>query len=163
MGNISAPTAPVRVPVAHHGRTVSGLVPWPKMSQLELGPLPTAASCARLHARNVLGEWGLPRDTIADAEVCASEIITNALRATLALADPEPIGLRLLAGPGRLVIEAWDCHPGEPARRPSDADEGHETGRGLTVIEAYSHQWGVRRLSQHVKIVWCELLLPTRI
>ena len=130
---------------------------WPLASRLELGALPTAVSCARLHTRNVLAEWGLPRDVAADAEMCVSETITNALRATLALDGPMPLGLRLLANRERLVTEALDCHPGLPVRRT--ADEFGESGRGLAVIEACSHRWGVRRLSEHVKSVWCELLI----
>jgi hypothetical protein len=35
-----------------------------------------------------------------------------------------------------------------------------EGGRGLAVIEVYSNRWGTRRLSPHVKTVWCELLMP---
>jgi hypothetical protein len=34
--------------------------PWPLQSHLELGALPTAVPCARLHARQMLWEWGLP-------------------------------------------------------------------------------------------------------
>lgn len=132
---------------------------WPRVSLLELGPLPTAASCARLHTRNVLAEWGLSRDLAADAEICVSETITNALRATLSLADPQPVALRLLANRERLVAEAWDCHPGDPMTRPASADD--EGGRGLAVIEACSNRWGVRRLSANVKSVWCEFLIPT--
>lgn len=129
-------------------------------SKLELGPLPTAVSCARLHARNVLAEWELPRTVIADAEICVSELITNALRATLSLEKPLPIGLRLLADGDRLVIDAWDCHPGDPA--PRSAGAYSEGGRGLAVIEAYSDRWGFRRLSENVKSVWCELLILAR-
>ena len=33
--------------------------PWPLRSSLELGALPTAASCACLHVKHVLWEWGL--------------------------------------------------------------------------------------------------------
>jgi anti-sigma regulatory factor (Ser/Thr protein kinase) len=75
---------------------------------LELAPDPAASACARLHTRNVLSGWNLPRDMIADAETCVSETITNALRTTLTLAEPLPIGLRLLANAERLVTEAWD-------------------------------------------------------
>src|SRR4249920_695233 len=32
---------------------------WPLRSYLELGALPTAVPCARLHARHLLWEWGL--------------------------------------------------------------------------------------------------------
>jgi anti-sigma regulatory factor (Ser/Thr protein kinase) len=130
---------------------------WPLASRLELGPYPTAPSCARLHTRNVLTEWNLDRGLVADAEICVSETITNALRATLTLPDPLPIGLRLLANAERLVTEAWDCHPGAPVSRPVTLDD--EGGRGLAVIDAYSNRWGVRRLSPHVKTVWCEFLL----
>jgi anti-sigma regulatory factor (Ser/Thr protein kinase) len=135
---------------------------WPLVSLLELGPLPTAVSCARLHAQNVLAEWQLPRDMIGDASVCVSELLTNALRATLALGEPMPIALRLLANTERLVIEAWDCHPGAPVRRPAYCFGDQEGGRGLAVIEAYSNRWGCRRLSENVKTVWCELLMPAR-
>jgi len=34
---------------------------WPLCSYLELGALPTAVPCARLHARHVLREWGFRR------------------------------------------------------------------------------------------------------
>lgn len=130
------------------------------VSKLELGPLPTAPACARLHTSNVLAEWGLPRAVVADAEVCVSELITNALRATLSLDKPLPIGLRLLADGDRLVIDAWDCHPGDP--EPRAVGPYSEGGRGLAVIEACSDRWGFRRLSENVKSVWCELLLPAR-
>lgn len=129
---------------------------WPRVSLLELGPLPTAASCARLHTRNVLAEWELPRALAADVEMCVSGTITNALRATVSLAEPQPIALRLLANRERLVAEAWDCHPGDPVRRTAVADD--EGGRGLAVIEACSNRWGVRHLSANVKSVWCELI-----
>src|SRR6266851_1530515 len=33
---------------------------WPLRSYLELAPLASAVPCARLHARAVLWEWGLP-------------------------------------------------------------------------------------------------------
>lgn len=125
---------------------------------LELGPHPAAPASARLHTKTVLTGWGLPRDMIADAETCVSETITNALRATLSLSEPLPIGLRLLANAERLVTEAWDCHPGIPVPRPVTLDD--EGGRGLAVIEAYSNRWGTRRLSPRVKTVWCELLMP---
>lgn len=163
MGNIITSPAQLKASLRcagspqYGGRAVGEYLRWPRVSLLELGPLPTAASCARLHTRNVLAEWGLPRALAADAEMCVSETITNALRATRALDDPQPIALRLLANAERLVTEAWDCHPGAPVRREAGDDE--EGGRGLAVIEACSSRWGVRRLSPNVKTVWCEHLI----
>jgi hypothetical protein len=69
-----------------------------------------------------------------------------------------PIALWLLAHHQRLTIEVWDCHPGDPVRRPAPADA--EGGRGLAIVDAYSHRWGVRRATPRVKAVWCELLIP---
>jgi len=34
---------------------------WPLRSYLELGALPSAVPCARLHAKQVLWEWGKQR------------------------------------------------------------------------------------------------------
>jgi anti-sigma regulatory factor (Ser/Thr protein kinase) len=138
--------------------TRSDLVRWPLMSVLELGASPSVAARSRTHTRDVLADWGLPRGLSADAELVASELVTNALRATLALDPPQPIGLRLLAVPRqRLVVEVWDTHPGRPERRtvPSEAPEG----RGLAIVEQIASRWGTRRLSKHVKTVWAELLL----
>jgi anti-sigma regulatory factor (Ser/Thr protein kinase) len=130
---------------------------WPLISMLALGPLPTSAAFARSHTRDVLAEWRLPVDLIRDAEMLVSELSTNALRATWSLQEAMPIALWLLANQQRLTIEVWDCHAGDPARRPAPADA--EDGRGLVIIEAYSNRWGVRRATSRVKAVWCELLI----
>ena len=46
---------------------------WPLRSYLELGALPTAVPCARLHARHLLWEWGL-NGLAADTELLVSEL-----------------------------------------------------------------------------------------
>ncbi len=53
----------------------------PLRSYLELGALPTAVPCARLHARHVLREWGL-NGLAPDSELLVSELVTNAVKAT---------------------------------------------------------------------------------
>jgi len=47
--------------------------PRPLRSYLELGALPTAVPCARLHARHLMWEWGLI-GLAADIEVAVSEL-----------------------------------------------------------------------------------------
>src|SRR5579875_1011261 len=79
-------------------------------SCLKLAPLPTAASCARLHAVHVLHEWGL-RELADDAAVVVSELITNAADASIVVPGHPAIALRLLADGGSLMIEAWDQSP----------------------------------------------------
>jgi anti-sigma regulatory factor (Ser/Thr protein kinase) len=127
---------------------------------LEVAAVPAAAGCARRHARWILAGWGVPDELVADAEVLASELMTNATQASASVDPDEPIALRLLANRQRLVIEAWDCHPGDPVPRPASDDA--ESGRGLAIVHELANRWGTRRLSANVKAVWAELLLPAR-
>jgi hypothetical protein len=55
---------------------------WPLRSHLELGALPGAVPCARLHARQVLWEWGLSQFS-ENAEMLVAELMTNAIQASL--------------------------------------------------------------------------------
>src|SRR5215831_19235491 len=54
---------------------------WSRASSLVLGALPTAPSCARLHASAVLHEWGLA-DLAETTELVVSELVTNAVLAS---------------------------------------------------------------------------------
>jgi anti-sigma regulatory factor (Ser/Thr protein kinase) len=131
-------------------------VDWPLSSGLVLGALPTAASCGRLHAKNVACEWGLGylSNTV---ELLVSELLTNAVKASSSPDGAGVVLLRLLANRERLLIEVWDHNPDDPQLRQADAES--ESGRGFSVIEALSGRWGFRRLSYSVKVVWCELLI----
>lgn len=125
-------------------------------SALEFAPLPTAVPCARLHAVHVLHEWGL-RHLADDAEMIVSELITNAVDASVVLPGRPPIALRLLADEKSLVIEAWDSSPLDLEPREADADD--ECGRGLTVVAALSTRWGRERTGYRRKRVWAEIAL----
>lgn len=65
--------------------------------------------------------------------------------------------LRLLANDRQLIIEAWDqwVEGFELRQTAPNADADH--GRGLTVIAALSKRWGVGRISDQYKVVWCEV------
>ena len=55
--------------------------PWPLRSSLELGALSSAVSCACLHVKHVLWEWGL--NSLAEsAGLLVSGLVTNAVDAT---------------------------------------------------------------------------------
>lgn len=133
---------------------------WPLVSKLELGPLPSAVGCGRDHAKLVLAEWGISH-LADDAVLLVSELLTNALRASTALRTPTPIVLRLLANDRQLVIEAWDTRVDGYQFRPGAPDAEH--GRGLAVVTALSKRWGVVRISEHYKAVWCELAVEQEI
>jgi anti-sigma regulatory factor (Ser/Thr protein kinase) len=135
---------------------------WPLVSVLELDVSEEASTWARLHLRDVLATWRVPRGIAVEAELICSELLTNAIQATGKLPEPTPVGLRALANAERLVLEVWDCHPGMPMRRPPREVASAEAvnGRGLAIVEELSNRWGTRRLSTHVKSVWAEFLLP---
>jgi anti-sigma regulatory factor (Ser/Thr protein kinase) len=139
-----------------HGSGAGSAPIWPRASLLRLGALPTAVGCGREHTRLVLMEWGLGH-LVSDAVLIASELLTNALQASLALGNSTPIALRLLASDEQLIIEAWDqwVVGYDLNRMPGD----DEHGRGLAVIDALSNRWGTGRLSTDYKVVWAELLI----
>ena len=142
---------------------------WPLRSYLELGALPTAVPCARLHAKNVLHEWrmGAVADTV---ELLVSEIITNAVRASADLAHQQrrmgqatglpTVRIWLTSDGHRVLIQVWDGDHHRPV--PQHAEPDSETGRGLQLVDALSTRWGCYTPDgQNGKIVWADLTGPT--
>ena len=84
---------------------------WPLRSYLELGALPTAVPCARLHARQLVWEWGL-NGLAASTELLVSELVTNAVKATAGHDDQVAVRLQLSGDGARVLIEVWDADPG---------------------------------------------------
>lgn len=122
---------------------------WARRTHLELGALRGAVPCARLHTRQVLWEWGLSGLNEA-AELVVSELITNAVQASVEAARPglddgEPAGvpgvwLWLTSDGGEVVVEVGDGSPRPPVPAAPDRDE--EGGRGLLLVETLSQAWG---------------------
>ncbi len=135
--------------------------PWPLRSYLELGALPTAVPCARLHARHLVWEWGLNR--LADStELLVSELVTNAMKATAGREDQTALRLQLSSDNARVLIEVWDADPRPPAPRvPSEdgtPDPQEEGGRGLFLVATLSTRWDWYLTQEPTgKVVWCEL------
>ena len=111
---------------------------WPLQSFLELGALPSAVPCARLHTRHVLWDWGVP-GLIDSTELLVSEIITNAVHISREM-DLPAVRLWLLCDRARVVVLAWDPSPLPPL--PVTPDEDTENGRGLLLVDAISERWG---------------------
>jgi hypothetical protein len=138
---------------------------WPLRSYLELGALPSAVPCARLHAKHMLWEWGL--DSITDSvELIVSELTTNALAASVGLigshhggqrvAGAPPVRLWLCSDKQRVLVQVWDGDDHFP--EPQDVDPLAEGGRGLVLVESLSEEWGTyvpERSSG--KVVWAYL------
>ena len=128
-------------------------------SYLELGALPTAVPCARLHARHLLWEWGLSA-LAAETELLTSELVTNAVKAT-AGQQQAAIRLRLSSDHAR-PRRGLGCRPAaansqSPRRRRYPRPQG-EGGRGLFLVVALSTRWDWYLTQEPSgKVVWCEL------
>src|SRR5215470_13977318 len=127
----------------------SGAHEWPFQSHLELGALPTAVPCARMHAKQVVIEWGLSE--LADTtELLVSELMTNGLRASAGLTSPI-VRLRLASDGRCVVIHVWDGSSQMPVRLDPGPDSEH--GRGLLLVDTLAEDWGAYRTAGG-KVVW---------
>jgi hypothetical protein len=135
---------------------------WPLKSYLGLGALPSAASCARLHAKHRLWEWGL-EDFSDSVELVVSELITNGLKASVGLIGSRiggkwrpgvpPIRLWLCSDKERVLIQVWDGNDRMP--EAENDDPLGESGRGLLLVEALCVDWGTfRPEGDSGKVVW---------
>ncbi len=106
--------------------------------------------CARLHARLIVGEWGLGC-TAETVELVVSEIVTNAVKVSAGVGGSAPggascrlaprcIALFLACDRRRVLVQIWDGDPDPP--QPADAGENAESGRGLLPVEALCEDWG---------------------
>lgn len=157
-----AVSGPVRTPVLGP-EIVSGVCPassdekqsaitmnnWPLRSYLELGALPGAVHCARLHVKHVLWEWGL--DDFSDSvELLVSELTTNAVAVSAGLTGSRyrghwrpgvpPVRLWVCSDRARVLVQVWDGDNRMP--EPQGVDLLAESGRGLLLVESLSQEWG---------------------
>jgi len=150
-GTARQPPSAARIPplADPQGNDLTGR--WPLRSFLELGALPGAVPCARLHTRQLLWEWGLA--TLSqNAELLVSEIVTNAVQITQADARNAPVRLWLLADWARLLMLVWDASPLPPVRVSPDDDT--ENGRGLLLVDTLSTRWDHFGHHSGGKVVW---------
>jgi len=162
---MSPPPAPVLRPFQRAGTSGTPYL-WPLSSSLHLAALPTAVSCARLHAKHLAWEWGLTglTDTI---ELLVSELMTNSVQAMAGQDDQPAIRLRLLSDNTRVRIEVGDADPRPPAPKDPAADGmpdlEAEGGRGLFLVAALSARWSWFPTQEPVgKVTWCELDIVQR-
>lgn len=135
---------------------------WPLQSYLELGALPSAVPSARLHARLVVGEWGLP-ELIEVVELIVSELTTNAIQASQGLMGSRyngrwspgtpPVRLWLSSDKEFALVQVWDGNRIMPDIQEPELDAEH--GRGLMLVEALSAEWGAYVPTRSGgKVVW---------
>jgi anti-sigma regulatory factor (Ser/Thr protein kinase) len=123
-----------------------------RLSALDLAPLPSAVTSARLHARHVVGGW-FPA-VAGDAELIVAELVGNAvMHGSVPAGAAVPVGLRL-SGRGRgVLIEVRDASDAMPVPVPG-LDPGADGGRGLVLVAALSDRWGAYRTRGGGKCVY---------
>ncbi len=89
-----------------------------------------------------------------DAQLLASELVTNAVRHATG-----PIDVRAYVRDGFLRLEVGDsCVDRAPEKRQADPDD--EGGRGMELVDKLSARWGWRACGD-AKVVWLDLPMPT--
>jgi anti-sigma regulatory factor (Ser/Thr protein kinase) len=103
------------------------------------------------------------RELAEDTELVVSELVTNAVRATMGQ-QQAAIRLQLSGDNARVLVEVWDADKEPPVSKDlgedGTPDPQEEGGRGLFLVAALSARWD-RYLTQEPmgKVVWCELTI----
>jgi anti-sigma regulatory factor (Ser/Thr protein kinase) len=115
----------------------------------DLPARPGAASEARRLVAEALRRWGHDQPLVADAEVVASELATNAIRHA---GSPFSVSVQRY---GRVVrVMVHDLASTLPA--VLEPDPTRHSGHGMHLIGALSRRWGVE-VTPDGKTVWAEL------
>ena len=157
--DIRPPSSQVRIPPIPDPQGNDLTTHWPLRNFLELGALPSAVPCARLHTRQLLWEWQLTA-LEDDAELLVSELVTNAVQVTQADDRTASVRLWLLADQAQVVMLVWDASPLPPVRM--SGSETEENGRGLLLVDTLSDRWGYLPAAGGGKFVWARLEALTR-
>ncbi|MDN3356961.1 ATP-binding protein [Actinomadura sp. DC4] len=126
-----------------------------------LAAVPESVREARDFVRTVLLSWDLA-GLYDDVRLVVSELVTNALRYSAGLSADlcanTPIRLSLLRTGERLTCAVTDPCDQIPVHR--EPDSVSQSGRGLHLVEAFSHSWNWAPLSGQGKVVWAVFLCP---
>lgn len=168
---VACPSAPLRERLEPHApgpcvvvtgslpqalTTVLGTAPPPSSSR-DLSPHPTSPRAARDLVSRALLDWHL-LDRLPAAALVTSELVTNAM-----LHARTHMRLRVCAHDRTVRISVSDGVPDmvSVARRapvtPDRREAGERAGRGLAVVAALSHRWGVLPTPTGGKSVWALL------
>ena len=122
---------------------------------IDLPPRTGSIARGRWFVRAAARSWSVPPDAAADAVLCASECVTNAV-----LHGQPPLNLEVAAGEGVLRVEVHDASPTPLPPVTPRTGRTERGGRGLPIIDTMSSAWGART-SDAGKTVWFEIATPT--
>lgn len=115
--------------------------------EIRLSSTPRAARDARRFVTRVFAEMGYPKELLEDAELIASELVSN----SLIYAPGLPIDVEIWHVGPCLFLEVWDR-----SRRPPvclTPDELSVNGRGLRIVKELSLRFGYATFPEG-KVVW---------
>ncbi|XVQ87920.1 ATP-binding protein [Microbispora siamensis] len=111
---------------------------------------------ARRFVRDVALDWNAAEDVPEFAELLASELITNALaHGITGSSATNAVRVTVSREKDLLVVDVHDPCPALPRLRQAGALDLH--GRGLAIVQAFSHHWGWA-LTPYGKSVWFQLV-----
>lgn len=120
---------------------------------IQLSATRRGARLARLLAERQLDEWG---ETYEAAAQVVAELASNAVLHGRVPGRDFRLALRLRAD-RTLRIEVTDARGDRIPRLPGPVAQDAEDGRGLLIVAAYAHRWGVVETAARGKTVWAEL------
>jgi len=128
--------------------------------ELPLPAEPASVATARRYFVAIADDAGLPADVREAGALAVSELVTNAV-----LHGHDPITLRVTTLPRtvRVAVTDGSNRPPRPRPRSRTWSSGHDQrsrdhGRGLSIIESLTDQWGCAPAVQMPgKTVWCSL------
>ena len=115
---------------------------------------PRAVATARRFVQDTLTGWGVDADSRADAVLCVSELVTNAIIHTIAGCE-----VRLVLRRGVLALSVRDAGTDSPGPSSPTVDPFAAHGRGLRLVELTATRWG-SEVDGDGMTVWLELHLP---
>ncbi len=120
-----------------------------------------ASSVGRVRKEIVadLGNRDLSEDLVGEAEIVASELLTNAVRHARPLSDGT-IRVRWKIRGDVVEVEVTDGG-GATVPRPAPRTVWLSSGRGLRIVRAMAHEWGVTE-DRTGNVVWATLGGPSR-
>jgi serine phosphatase RsbU (regulator of sigma subunit)/anti-sigma regulatory factor (Ser/Thr protein kinase) len=111
----------------------------------------TASPLARRFLTRRLREWGVDQEVTETAQLCVSELVTNAV---IHACTPSQVTLRL--DDERLLVAVRDQGARSTVRARVDDELTQSTGRGLTIVDVLAASWSAER-GMDGTTVWFEL------
>ncbi len=120
---------------------------------------PSSVGRIRTEIVNDLTARDLPEELVGECEIVASELLTNAVRHARPLSDGT-IRVRWKIRGEVVEVEVTDGG-GATVPRPAPRTVWLSSGRGLRIVRALAHEWGVTE-DRTGNVVWATLGGPSR-